>query len=377
MLREVVSIIRKELRLSRRDPRFVGPSLIVPFVFLLVYSILWSSVGGGESFVCGLVVDDQSQAASDMAAIIEDMRSTTNYTWFDTTRYSKQEASILFSNGDLIAYILIPEGFGANLSSGVESRVVLYLNNLNDDIVKNYIHRIEAAVLLFNQKAYAPGFNQSDSRIALQETLNLDKTPSNIAYTASAAIILSVIVCTLAGQSMLTASQFETKAIYDEINSPSNRVALIFGRTLAAIPRTLFVLLITYPIITIWFGVTPSGNPIVLFFILLLTIIGLVPLGEIFGILTKNKEQALLVGVILSVVCFFAGGGLAPIGLLPQLFRYFTYIFPSTPGMTMWNRVYFFDTTEGLFFNSMALIMFWFIGTLIAVLLTNKEVESS
>ena len=165
MLREVVSIIRKELRLSRRDPRFVGPSLIVPFVFLLVYSILWSSVGGGESFVCGLVVDDQSQAASDMAAIIEDMRSTTNYTWFDTTRYSKQEASILFSNGDLIAYILIPEGFGANLSSGVESRVVLYLNNLNDDIVKNYIHRIEAAVLLFNQKAYAPSLNQSDSKI--------------------------------------------------------------------------------------------------------------------------------------------------------------------------------------------------------------------
>ena len=377
MLREVVSIIRKELRLSRRDPRFVGPSLIVPFVFLLVYSILWSSVGGGESFVCGLVVEDQSQAASDMAAIIEDMRSTTNYTWFDTTRYSKQEASILFSNGDLIAYILIPEGFGANISSGVESRVVLYLNNLNDDIVKNYIHRIEAAVLLFNQKAYAPNFDQSHSRIALQETLNLDKTPSNIDYTASAAIILSVIVCTLAGQSMLTAGQFETKAIYDEINSPSNRAALIFGRTLAAIPRTLFVLLITYPIITIWFGVTPSGNPFVLFFILLLTIIGLVPLGEIFGILTKNKEQALLVGVILSVVCFFAGGGLAPIGLLPQLFRYFTYIFPSTPGMTMWNRVYFFDTTEGLFFNSMALIMFWFIGTLIAVLLTNKEVESS
>jgi ABC-2 type transport system permease protein len=377
MLREVVSVIRKELRLARRDPRFVGPSLIVPFVFLLVYSILWSSVGGGESFVCGLVVEDQSQAADDMAAIIEGMRSTTNYTWFDITRYSESEASALFANGNLIAYILIPEGFGTNLSLGVESRVVLFLNNLNDDVVKNYIHRVEAAVLLFNQKAYAPNFDQSDSRIALQETLNLDKTPSNIDYTASAAIILSVIVCTLAGQSMLTAGQFETKAIYDEINSPSNRAALIFGRTLAAIPRTLFVLLITYPIITIWFGVTPSGNPFVLFFILLLTIIGLVPLGEIFGILTKNKEQALLVGVILSVVCFFAGGGLAPVGLLPQLFRYFTYIFPSTHGMTMWNRVYFFDTTEGLLFNSIALVVFWFIGTLIAVLLTNKEVESS
>ncbi len=377
MLRETIAVLRKELRLARRDPRFIGPSLIVPFVFLLVYSILWSSIGGGESFVCGLVVEDQSYQADEMAAIIEGMKSTTNYTWFRITRYTQTEASSLLSSGGLIAYILIPDGFGVNLTSGIEADVVLHLNNLNDDIVKNYVHRIEVAVLLYNQDAFSPNFDQSNAQIALEETLNLENTPSNIAYTASAAIILSVVVCTLASQALLTAGQFETKAIYDELNSPSNRIALILGRTLAAIPRTLFVLLITFTVITLWFGVFPAGNPLVLFIILLLTIIGLVPVGEIFGILTKNKEQALLAGVLLSVIGFFAGGGIAPVALLPRAFRYATYIFPTTHGMAMWNRVYFFDTVEGLLFNSVILLAFWFIGTIIAVFLTNKEVEGS
>ena len=165
MLRAVLSIAKKDLKQAKRDPRFLAPSLIIPFVFILVYSIMWTSVGGGESFVCGLVVQDQTQEANEMAAIIDNMVSTTNHTWFKIEYYNLQTASDLFEDTQLIGYILIPEGFGANISSGQKATVVLFINNANDDVVKNYVHRIEAAVLLYNQGAFSPEFNQSDANL--------------------------------------------------------------------------------------------------------------------------------------------------------------------------------------------------------------------
>ena len=70
MLRAIVAIVKKDLKQAKRDPKFLGPSLIIPFVFLLVYTIMWTSVGGGESFACGLVVEDLSPEANEMADII-------------------------------------------------------------------------------------------------------------------------------------------------------------------------------------------------------------------------------------------------------------------------------------------------------------------
>ncbi|MFW9927432.1 MAG: ABC transporter permease, partial [Candidatus Thorarchaeota archaeon] len=251
MIREIIAIVKKDLKQAKRDPKFLGPSLIIPFVFLLVYTIMWTSVGGGESFSCGLVVEDLSPEANDMADIIENMVSTTNHTWFSIERYDLQTADELYQSTSLIAYILIPEGFGNNVTSGQNTSVVMFINNANDDIVKNYVHRLEAAVLLFNQGAVSPEFDQSNARISIEESFSLVETPSNLKYMAAVAILLSLIACSLASQAMLTATEFETKALQDTLNSPTPRLALIIGRTLAAIPRSFSAILISAPVICI------------------------------------------------------------------------------------------------------------------------------
>jgi ABC-type multidrug transport system permease subunit len=375
MLKQILAVIRKDLKQAKRDPRFLAPSLIVPFVLLSVYVILWTSIGGGESFACGLVVEDQSTEAEEMVDILANMVSTTNHTWFKTARYSLEEATQLFESNQLIAFIIIPEGFGYNISINTKAKIILHLNNYNDDVVKNYIHRIEAAVLSFNQGATYPEFTQSNATVALEETLALVDTPSNIDYMASASMILSVTVCAIAGQALNTASEYESKAIYDTLNSPTPRLALIIGKTLAAIPRSFLSIIIAGPVIAITIGIFPVGNVFILFSILLMTIIGLVPLGELIGILTKKREQALLVSVLITIVGFFMGGGLAPILLLPVQVRIPALIMPTTYGIVMWTRVFFYDTILGLWSSFMALGVIWFIGTALVTFLTNKEVE--
>jgi ABC-type multidrug transport system permease subunit len=377
MLREIAAIVKKDLKQAKRDPKFLGPSLIIPFVFLLVYTIMWTSVGGGESFACGLVVEDISPEANDLADILENMVSTTNHTWFSIERFDLETADELYRNTDLIAYILIPEGFGDNLTNGQNATIVMFINNVNDDVVKNYVHRIEAAVLLFNQGAVYPDFDQSDAPIALEESFSLAATPSNLEYMAAVAILLSLIACSLASQAMLTATEFETGALQDTLNSPTPRLALVLGRTMAAIPRSFSALLISAPVICLSMNVFPVGNVVILFGILLLTILALVPIGELIGMKIRNREQALLAAILLTVVGFIVGGGMAPIGLSPVLIRTIMGILPTTHSLILWPRVFFSDTILGLTISTLYLLGTWIVMSAVVAHLMKKEVERS
>ncbi len=375
MLREMKAIVKKDFKQARRDPRFIAPSLIVPFVLALVYTILWVQVGGGESFVCGLVVEDQSSQAEEMADILENMVSTTNHTWFKTTRYDSETAAQMFQDNLLIAYILIPDGFGLNVSTGNEATVVIYVANYNDDVVKNYVHRIEAGVLLYNQGAVYPYFDQSDAPVSLEETLARPMTPSNTAYMYAVAIILSLIVCSVTGQGLSTATEYETQAIYDLLNSPTSRLAIVIGRTISAIPRSLVVLLITVPVILLSTGTLPVGNIWVLSLIMLLTILSLAPIGELIGTRTKNRELAILGSVLFSVIGFLAGGGLAPIGLMPLELRLVSLLLPTTHVLGLWTRVFFLDTVTGILPSIVALLVTWLVLTAVVSTLMKREVE--
>ncbi|TFG99755.1 ABC transporter permease [Candidatus Thorarchaeota archaeon] len=377
MLRQIIAIVKKDLKQAKRDPKFLGPSLIIPFVFLLVYTIMWTSVGGGESFTCGLVVQDTSPEANDFADILENMLSTTNHTWFSIERYDLATADELYQSTELIAYIIIPEGFGDNITSGQNATAIMYINNANDDVVKNYAHRFEAAVLLFNQGAVYPEFDQSDARIGINESFSLTSTPSNIQYMAAVAIVLSFMACSLTSQSMLTASEFETNAIHDTMNSPTPRLALVLGRTLAAIPRSFSALFISAPIICLSMNVFPVGNILVLIGILFLTALALAPIGELIGMKLRNREQALLASVLFVVVGFIAGGGMAPIALSPQVVQNLVGVLPTTNTLILWARVFFNDTLLGLTTSALALVLTWIVMSIIVFQLMKREVEHS
>jgi len=188
-------------------------------------------------------------------------------------------------------------------------------------------------------------------------------------------IILSMIVCSVAGQGMATAADFETQAIYDTMNSPASRLAIVIGHTVAAIPRSLVILAITIPVLLLGTETLPAGNIAVLGLILLLTILALVPIGELIGIRTKQREQAILFSVLFAVVGFLAGGGLAPIGLMPTEMRAIVLLLPTTHSIAMWTRVFFQDTMLGLLPGAVSLLAVWILLSLLTAQLLKREVE--
>jgi hypothetical protein len=111
--------------------------------------------------------------------------------------------------------------------------------------------------------------------------------------------------------------------------------------------------------------------------ILLLTILALVPIGELIGMKIRNREQALLASVLFVITGFILGGGMAPIGLSPAHVRMIAGILPTTHSLGLWPRVFFSDTTLGLLSGSLYLFGTWIVMSAVVMVLMKKEVERS
>ncbi|MFX1331570.1 MAG: hypothetical protein ACFE9W_08440, partial [Promethearchaeota archaeon] len=92
---------------------------------------------------------------------------------------------------------------------------------------------------------------------------------------------------------------------------------------------------------------------------------------------TKQKEQAILFSVLFAVFGFLAGGGLAPIGLMPAELRVLAMLLPTTHSIGMWTRVFFLDTISGLLPGFVALLSVWIVLSMVAAQLMKREVERS
>jgi ABC-type uncharacterized transport system permease subunit len=152
---------------------------------------------------------------------------------------------------------------------------------------------------------------------------------------------------------------------------------VVLGHTIAALPRSFSALLISAPVISLSMGVFPTGNILILIGILILSVLALVPIGELIGMKTRKREQSLLAGVLLVMVGFLAGGGMAPIGLSPASIRAIVSILPTTHSLFLWSRVFFSDTVLGLLTGSLFLLCTWIVMSAIVANLMKKEVERS
>ncbi|MHA2601361.1 MAG: hypothetical protein AM324_004420 [Candidatus Thorarchaeota archaeon SMTZ1-83] len=101
----------------------------------------------------------------------------------------------------------------------------------------------------------------------------------------------------------------------------------------------------------------------------------LAPIGELIGTRTKNRELAILGSVLFSVIGFLAGGGLAPIGLMPLELRLVSLLLPTTHVLGLWTRVFFLDTVTGILPSIVALLVTWLVLTAVVSTLMKREVE--
>ncbi len=340
--RDLLTILKKDLLSTKRVKKYFFAAVIPPLILLVVFSSVLES-DNPETYNVMLVDDDKSHYSELMTECIENI-SSEFAPWF--TVYimdSYESAQIKLLNYEIMGLIYIPEGFQKNITSRnfrIKGTLILEVQNVNNDYVKNYIQRMDEAVLEFNQKTSVAHRNGNKAELVAKKTYVIDQQISNLKGFAIGILGIYGVVCGLLYGSLNVTKEYEDLTIIEIAMSPVKRTAYIASKQIIAIILGLIVVGVIGSIIFISFNIEFRGNLLIVACAFIISTWLHACIGGLIGLKIKNIMSVTLISIVSSILMFFFMGGFAPIKILGPNMYIASRFFPGT----YWMEILFAET---------------------------------
>jgi hypothetical protein len=332
----------KDLRSTKRVKKYLFPAIIHPLVLFIAISAF--SLGGTpESYTVMLLDQDQSYYSQIMGNYIKNISSEFG-PWFTVVPVSSsQEAETNLASFVYLGLIVIPSGFDANVTSGIPGMMgmlQLEVQNINEDYVKNYVQRLDEAILQFNQNEHVSAGHVDLFAINVQKSYLIGQPLSALRGFAIGAISLYGILCGLIFGSINIAKEYQDDTILEIINAPIHRTAFLTSKQIIGV---IVGILITGGIGALFFSLTGlqiQGNIFAIILAFCLSTWTHAGIGIILGIYLKQVTPVLLISIFSAMIMWFFTGGFAPVQMLGGNIELASSFFPGT----YWSQILFAET---------------------------------
>ena len=313
-----LELAKRNLKETYRDPLALGFLLGFPLVFMVFMGVAF----GGETtpnLPVGVIDNDHtpvSQAFTDETlAGVEALKVST---YDDTTKALKD-----LKFGDLRAYIVIPQGFGEQVSQswqGKEANITLDITYDESDIMLS-----EQLISIIN------AVTRSFAHIEIPVTINANpihiETEITFIDFMGPGIIVFGILILIPTSARIMVSDKEKGFLSRLLTTPTRPLDFISGYSLC-----LVVIAITQIIIFVaaaWgFGMDIVGSLWLAFLIFLLTGLCSIGIGMVVASLTKTENQAEPLCWLFAMPLAMLSGCWFSIEMLPSYLRAAAYAFP-------------------------------------------------
>lgn len=120
-MRPMLLMAAKDLRLRIRDRSVLLTGIVVPFMLAFIFSQLLGDIDEGALDLSYGVADEDMSAES--GAFVDALESVGSDGLFELSAVSAAVGRSQVADGDLDAVFIVPEGFGAELTSGVDVEI--------------------------------------------------------------------------------------------------------------------------------------------------------------------------------------------------------------------------------------------------------------
>jgi ABC-type multidrug transport system permease subunit len=325
------TILYKDIISTKRVKKYFFGAIIPPIIILIVFSTLFSI--SPEIYRVMVVDEDNTEYSNIMINYIENIHSEFG-PWFDVVKVDTyEEARERLENFDVLGLIYIPNGFQTNITMNnpnVKGIIYLEVQNINNDYVKNYMQRLDEAILTFNQELHISYGHVDDFAITAEINNVIDQSVSLLKGFVVGMVGLYGLICGLFFGSLNVAKEYEDFTIIEISNSPIKRTAYIASKQIIAVILGTIVVGIISIILFLIFNIEFRGNLgfVITAFILSTWIHACI--GGLIGLLVKNKMQVILIAIICSIFLWFFTGGFVPIKVLGDQIYAISRIFPGT-----------------------------------------------
>jgi len=333
-VRKALAVYRKELRQIRRDRRTLMTIVFVPAFFLLLYgyALNW------DIKHIALAVQDRDQTAESRAFV----SAFVNSGYFDRVAdaWSPAEIDRLLDLNTARAALIVPEGFGRDLTAGRTPQVQMLINGENANTattVMGYAGNIArssgAALVGVEARIW---FNPE-----LRSTLFL--VPGLIAYILMITAVISTALSVVREKESGTMEQVRM--------APIDTFSFIVGKS---IPY-FFISLASAALIILaamaLFGLPMRGNWVSLLFAMSLFIAGALGTGLLISTVAETQQVAFQAALLSSFLpTLMLSGFIFPISSMPTALQLITTIVPAR---------YFLVALRGIVLKGTPIVLLW------------------
>lgn len=117
-LRRIIALMKKDLKKTHREPAVLFLLILFPVILTFVFGLAFGGIGGGTttSFDVGLLnLDVTSSQPEWTSAFVDNLTESDVFVVYDYDDNASGQSALL--QGNLDAFIIIPEGFGDSVAS--------------------------------------------------------------------------------------------------------------------------------------------------------------------------------------------------------------------------------------------------------------------
>jgi len=322
-MRKIWSLMIVDLKMWFRQPKLLIMS-VAPLLIISIFAGLF--LAKTEILPVAIVMEDSDPAAVELKNYLVNLESGSGVTWFDAEEDSNETAQEKFESGEVLGLITIPENLSERLAAGEVVEISIAINNINDDVTKNFIQRMQNAFNYFNEGLAVGDTTYNIPRV----TFIADTSPDLplIKYICASVLGLAMLMSASLAITFSIAREFEDGTIKELVMTPK-LMNILGGKLLSvlvqAIIVTVFILLEEW----IVFGFLPENllMQVVYFLWGALFSVGLA------AVIAAKIKQTLPAGILVMVInigSWWVSGGLAPSEAWTGLLRIIADYWPGT-----------------------------------------------
>jgi len=323
MFQAIKGMMKKDLKISFRNPSMLILSIIVPIVFIFLYSLI-SQLSTTNPVVIAQHSDDT--ASKELTTIMENMEIEDG-PYYEIRTYDPEEAFQMYQNGEAPALVEIPENFDQQLEQGEDAKVKLFVNNINSDGTKNFQLRLSHALFQFQE------VRDSESNISIiEESSTFENDISMKFYVSIGLLMFAVIYSGMVNTGTLLTREWEERTSKEISLSPNGFAPLLVAKAATALllttVTTIFVMILMA--FTLNFPINDVSLAII-GWLFILFLIG-ASIGAFTAVTIKKSLPVITLSAVLGISLYLLSGnessirGFAYDGPIEFIWRIATYL---------------------------------------------------
>jgi drug efflux transport system permease protein len=322
-MRRAFAVGKKEMRQILRDQRTLLILIFIPVFFLLLYGYALNF----DIRHIALAVEDRDatpQSRSVTSAFV-------NSSYFDYigTVHSPAEAERLLDLNVARAVLVIPEGFGRDVSSGLTAQAQVIINGDNANTATTVLG-YASNILRTAGAELAPSGVRRDPLVAAEPRIWYNPELRSTLFLVPGLIAYIGMITAVASTALSIVREKESGTMEQVRMAPIGTFPFIIGKTLPYFLISLASAALIILASMVLFDLPMRGNWLALLLAVSLFLVGALGTGLLISTVADSQQVAFQMALLISLLpTIMLSGFIFPISSMPTALQLITYVVPA------------------------------------------------